>query len=116
VTVREWEGDVIFLHEVKEGAADRSYGVQVAKLAGLPDAVVNRARVVLDALEKGEREGGGGRPQALLDDLPLFAMTPPAPESGPSELEAALMQIMPDELSPRDALDVVYRLKALLKP
>ena len=58
MAVKEWEGEVIFLHEVREGAADRSYGVQVAKLAGLPPAVIERARVVLEALEKGEREGG----------------------------------------------------------
>ncbi len=78
VTVREWDGEVIFLHEVKKGAADRSYGVQVAQLAGLPPVVVERARIVLEALEKGEREGSGQK--ALIDDLPLFAATPaPAP-------------------------------------
>ena len=79
VAVREWEGEVIFLHEVMDGAADRSYGVQVARLAGLPAAVVERARVVLDALERGERELGG-KARALVDDLPLFsqaARTPP---------------------------------------
>ncbi|MEL6641746.1 MAG: DNA mismatch repair protein MutS, partial [Pseudomonadota bacterium] len=69
VAVKEWEGDVIFLHEVRKGTADRSYGVQVARLAGLPPAVVARAKVVLDALEKGEREGGSSR-QAVIDDLP----------------------------------------------
>jgi DNA mismatch repair protein MutS len=72
VAVCEWQGDVIFLHEVREGAADRSYGVQVARLAGLPAAVVERARVVLDALETGERERGG-KAKALVDDLPLFS-------------------------------------------
>ena len=71
VSVKEWEGEVIFLHEVRRGAADRSYGVQVARLAGLPDSVVTRARIVLEALEKGEREGGGKK-QAVIDDLPLF--------------------------------------------
>ncbi|NHX27291.1 DNA mismatch repair protein MutS, partial [Escherichia coli] len=76
VAVKEWQGEV---HEVRRGAADRSYGVQVAKLAGLPEAVVARARVVLEALEKGEREGGPGQ-KALIDDLPLFAAAPaPAP-------------------------------------
>ena len=75
VAVREWEGDVIFLHEVRNGAADRSYGVQVARLAGLPEAVVSRARDVLNALEAGEREGAA-KPKALIDDLPLFAATP----------------------------------------
>ena len=79
VAVKEWEGDVIFLHEVRQGTADRSYGVQVARLAGLPPVVVARAKVVLEALERGEREGGGAR-KALIDDLPLFAATPaPAP-------------------------------------
>ena len=72
VAVREWQGEVIFLHEVQDGAADRSYGVQVARLAGLPAAVVERARVVLEALERGERELGG-KAKALVDDLPLFA-------------------------------------------
>ncbi|MDE0590990.1 DNA mismatch repair protein MutS [Halocynthiibacter sp. C4] len=111
VTVKEWEGDVIFLHEVKKGAADRSYGVQVAKLAGLPDAVVNRARVVLDALEKGEREGG--KQKALIDDLPLFSATPP-PQPAPAQdsiVEEAMSEIIPDELTPREALQVLYDLK-----
>ncbi|CUH64964.1 DNA mismatch repair protein MutS [Thalassovita gelatinovora] len=114
VAVKEFEGDVIFLHEVRKGAADRSYGVQVAKLAGLPDAVVARARVVLDALEKGEREGG--KKQAVIDDLPLFAAAPaptPAPEIGPNPLEQRLESIIPDELSPREALNLIYELKAL---
>ena len=71
VAVKEWEGEVIFLHEVRKGAADRSYGVQVARLAGLPTAVIERAKVVLEALEKGDREGGGAS-KALIDDLPLF--------------------------------------------
>ena len=70
VAVREWEGEVIFLHEVRKGAADRSYGVQVARLAGLPASVVERARDILHQLESGAREGA--RPEALLDDLPLF--------------------------------------------
>ena len=75
VAVREWQGEVVFLHEVQEGAADRSYGVQVARLAGLPAAVVERARVVLEALERGEREGGGkaqgaGRRPAALRRWP----------------------------------------------
>jgi DNA mismatch repair protein MutS len=73
VAVKEWEGEVIFLHEVHDGAADRSYGVQVGRLAGLPESVVARARIVLEALEKGEREGGGKR-ETLIDDLPLFSV------------------------------------------
>jgi DNA mismatch repair protein MutS len=115
VAVKEWEGDVIFLHEVRPGAADRSYGVQVARLAGLPPSVVDRARVVLDALEKGDREGA--RPKALIDDLPLFSAAPrPAPPPAPktSALEERLKAIHPDELTPREALEVLYELRALL--
>ncbi|WP_414899006.1 DNA mismatch repair protein MutS [Rhodovulum sp. YEN HP10] len=120
VAVKEWEGDVIFLHEVRKGAADRSYGVQVARLAGLPDSVVERARVVLDALERGEREGGR-TPSALIDDLPLFSAAaipqPPKPApAGPSPLANRLSAIHPDELSPREALDLIYELKALAEP
>jgi len=116
VAVREWEGDVIFLHEVRKGTADRSYGVQVARLAGLPEVVVARARVVLDALEKGEREGGSSR-KALIDDLPLFAAKPSAPRSKPvaSEVEARLKAVLPDELTPREALALVYELRAMLR-
>ena len=113
VAVKDWEGEIVFLHEVRKGAADRSYGVQVAKLAGLPDAVVARARDVLDALEKGEREGGGSK--AAIDDLPLFAAVPAKPltppPTGPSEVEKMLTDVLPDNLSPREALDLVYRLK-----
>jgi len=117
VAVKEWEGDVIFLHEVRDGAADRSYGVQVARLAGLPAAVVERARVVLDALEQGEREQGGGA-RAMIDDLPLFAAAPPptaARAPGPSLLERKLEEVQPDDLSPREALDLVYALKNALR-
>ncbi len=115
VAVREWEGDVIFLHEVRKGTADRSYGVQVARLAGLPEPVVARARVVLDALEKGEREGGSSR-KALIDDLPLFAARPGTPQPKPavSEVEARLKAVLPDELTPREALALVYDLRAML--
>ena len=111
VSVKEWEGEVIFLHEVRRGAADRSYGVQVAQLAGLPKSVVARARVVLDALEQGEREGGSQK--ALIDDLPLFAAAPPPPPAPAqtSPVVQMLSEIHPDELSPRDALDLIYRLK-----
>ncbi|MFQ5621939.1 MAG: DNA mismatch repair protein MutS [Paracoccaceae bacterium] len=116
VTVREWEGDVIFLHEVRDGAADRSYGVQVARLAGLPEAVVERARAVLGALEKGDRESGP-RAAALIDDLPLFGAAPAQAPRNPrrSQVEARLRDILPDELSPRQALALVYELRELLK-
>ncbi|MBW4706728.1 DNA mismatch repair protein MutS [Roseobacter sp. YSTF-M11] len=112
VAVKEWEGEVIFLHEVHKGAADRSYGVQVAQLAGLPPAVITRARVVLDALEKGEREGGATQ-KTLIDDLPLFsaAASPPPPAPKTSAVEDALANVHPDELSPRQALEVLYKLK-----
>ena len=115
IAVKEWEGEVIFLHEVRKGAADRSYGVQVARLAGLPASVVERARVVLEALEQGEREGGGAQ-KALIDDLPLFsavlASAPPA-KSGPSPAEEKLAEVHPDELTPKQALDLIYALKDL---
>ncbi len=110
VSVKEWKGDVIFLHEVIAGAADRSYGVQVAKLAGLPKPVITRARAVLDMLEKREREGTG---KVLIDDLPLFGAAQPAPVQE-SEIETLLAGISPDELSPREALALLYELKAKL--
>ncbi len=115
VAVKEWEGDVIFLHEVREGAADRSYGVQVAKLAGLPDSVIERAKVVLEALEKGEREGG--KQSVLIDDLPLFRAAPvqAAPQRArTSAIEDRLESVHPDELTPMDALRLVYEIKGLL--
>ena len=117
VTVKEWDGQIIFLHEVREGAADRSYGVQVAKLAGLPAAVIDRARTILETLESGDR-AGGPRPAALIDDLPLFraapARTAPArPE--PSEVEARLSGIHPDDLTPIDALRLIYELRGMIR-
>jgi len=113
VTVKEWDDDIVFLHEVKKGTADRSYGVQVARLAGLPQVVVDRAAVVLEALEKGEREG---RQKAIIDDLPLFSMTPTPiiRPATPSKVEDALRDVMPDELTPKDALALVYTLRDLL--
>lgn len=112
VAVKEWEGEVIFLHEVRKGAADRSYGVQVAQLAGLPNSVIARARVVLEALEKGEREGGA-KQKTLIDDLPLFSAIP-APPPQPlktSLVDERLKEINPDELTPREALELLYKLK-----
>ena len=117
VAVREWDGEVIFLHEVRDGAADRSYGVQVAQLAGLPPAVITRARSVLDALEKGERENTS--PKALIDDLPLFsavANTPqPVKQVTESKIEAQIKDLHPDEMTPIEALQALYNLKALLQ-
>ena len=113
VTVKEWEGEVIFLHEVREGAADRSYGVQVARLAGLPQTVVDRAKMVLEALEKGDRDGG--KQAALIDDLPLFRAVPSPPAKPQrSVVEDRIEDISPDELSPIEALRLIYDLKSLL--
>ncbi len=114
VAVKEWEGDVIFLHEVRKGTADRSYGVQVARLAGLPSVVVERAKDVLEALEKGEREGGTNR-KAIIDDLPLFAAIPaPAPVvAKESPANERLKQVFPDDLTPKEALALIYELKEL---
>ncbi len=110
--VKEWQGDVVFLHEVASGAADRSYGIQVAKLAGLPPAVIHRAEAVLVQLEKSGQSGAVGK---LVDDLPLFssARPPPAP-ARVSEVETLLRSTGIDDLSPRQALDLLYRLRALL--
>lgn len=110
--VKEWRDEIVFLHEVAPGAADRSYGVHVAKLAGLPPAVVTRAEAVLAVLERGEQTGALAR---LADDLPLFRAAPQkktAP-AGPSPVELALVALEPDTLSPRDALELIYKLKAL---
>ena len=110
VRAREWKGDLVLLHEVADGAADRSYGIAVAKLAGLPPAVVARARSVLGKLEAGRDATGGIA--AGLDDLPLFAAAA-EPEHGPDPVVAALDGIDPDRLSPREALEHIYRLKQL---
>ncbi len=112
VAVKEWEGEVIFLHEVRKGAADRSYGVQVARLAGLPAAVIERARSVLEVLEADERQGRG---RVAIDDLPLFRVAPLAPTPAPksSKVEEALKDVHPDTLTPREALEVLYRLKSI---
>jgi DNA mismatch repair protein MutS len=111
VRVKEWRGDVVFLHEVTAGAADRSYGIQVAKLAGLPASVIERAKLVLAQLESQDRTSPA---RTLIDDLPLFAATArtaPANEKANDELTAALAALNPDEMSPRDALEALYALK-----
>jgi DNA mismatch repair protein MutS len=110
VRVKEWQGDVVFLHEIAPGAADRSYGIQVARLAGLPPAVVERAREVLRQLEETDRKSPV---DTLIDDLPLFsAARKAAPEPEADPLAAALEAIKPDDLSPREALEALYKLKA----
>jgi DNA mismatch repair protein MutS len=115
VAVKEWKDTIVFLHEVIAGAADRSYGIQVAKLAGLPNAVIARANQVLARLEKTQT-----RPSVeIVDDLPLFAaLAPPPAPAGAAEppagpLADALAAIDPDSLTPREALEALYRLKAL---
>ena len=122
--VREWKDEIVFLHKVKPGAADRSYGIQVAKLAGLPEPVTKRAAEVLKLLEKTDGKAADGA--ALLEELPLFAAAMPRPacgesegegqaHAGPSPVEEALAAINPDELTPKDALEALYRLKALCR-
>jgi DNA mismatch repair protein MutS len=110
VRAREWKGDLVLLHELAGGAADRSYGIAVAKLAGLPPAVVARAKSVLAKLEAGRDATGGIA--AGLDDLPLFAATA-EPERRPDPLLAAIEAVDPDSLTPREALEELYRLKKL---
>jgi DNA mismatch repair protein MutS len=142
MAVKEWKGDVVFLHEVIAGAADRSYGIHVAKLAGLPGAVIDRAAQVLERLERGATGGGAGGssdggsdgssdsgpPSAgaikdLVDDLPLFSALA-RPSSGgvagstgaatggePSPLEQALTNLNPDDMTPKEALEALYRLR-----
>ncbi len=113
--VKEWRGRIVFLHEVVDGAADRSYGIHVARLAGLPEAVTERAEAVLAALEQG---GKGSRVATIVDDLPLFSAAPeraPAADPEPNPIEAALREIDPDQMTPRQALDHLYALKTLIR-
>ncbi len=110
---KEWNGDLVFLHDVRPGAADKSYGVQVARLAGLPRAATERAQEVLTRLEA--EADTGTKDKALLGGLPLFSATPstpPTPE--PSETDLVLKTLDVDALSPRQALDLLYDLKAKL--
>lgn len=115
VDVKEWRDEIVFLHKVKPGAADRSYGIQVAKLAGLPPTVVARAGEVLKLLEKSDASRGGAD---ALDDLPLFAATRPAnpitDARQSSAVETALQSMNLDEMTPRAALEELYRLKGML--
>ena len=108
--VKEWNDSIVFLHEVAAGAADRSYGIHVAKLAGLPAAVVHRAEAVLAALEEGRE---GHKPLARIDELPLFSASA-APPPKPSAVEEALKTVEPDSLSPKEALEILYALKKKL--
>jgi DNA mismatch repair protein MutS len=110
--VTEWKNSLVFLHEVTPGSADRSYGIQVAKLAGLPPSVIERARVILTELEATNRTGAALR---SIDELPLFALAarPSTPPTDRDELRAKLAAIDPDDLSPRDAQAALYALKKL---
>jgi DNA mismatch repair protein MutS len=110
MTVKEWKDTIVFLHEVAPGAADRSYGIHVAKLAGLPPAVIARAEEVLRALEEGRE---GHKPLARIDDLPLFAVNAPVAASPKaSVVEDVLRALEPDSLTPKQALEALYSLKA----
>ncbi len=114
--VKEWQGEVVFLHEVGPGAADRSYGIHVAQLAGLPAAVISRAEAVLEMLEAGDQSSAVTR---LAEDLPLFAtaLAKAAPKAAPAEASPALERLKavnPDELTPKQALDVLYELRGLI--
>ena len=104
--VKEWQGDIVFLHEVGDGASDRSYGIHVAKLAGLPVAVLDRAGDILAQLEEKKQAQ-----KPLFDDLPLFSAACQAGAYQPSAVERILKETDVDSLSPREALDLVYRLK-----
>jgi DNA mismatch repair protein MutS len=113
--VREWEGSIVFLHQVVAGSADRSYGVHVARLAGLPAAVLGRAETILSELETGQH--GAVDAGMMADNLPLFDYQSKVPEMPVTldEIGAALGEMQPDSLTPREALDMLYRLKALLR-
>jgi DNA mismatch repair protein MutS len=111
VRAREWKGDLVLLHELAEGPADRSYGLAVAKLAGIPKPVIARAKSVLDRLEKGRAETGGLG--AGLGDLPLFAAALADPEEEPQDaLADRVREADLDAFSPREALEFLYSLKS----
>ena len=112
--IKEWNDDIIFLHEVVEGVAHRSYGTHVAKLAGLPENVIQRAKIVLKELEESEKSSAI---DSLAEDLPLFKNAVPeqsAEKEMDNKLKDYLLEIKPDNLTPRDALEIVYELRALI--
>ena len=112
--IKEWKDDIIFLHEVSKGVADRSYGIHVAKLAGLPPSVITRAKIVLENLEKGEKNKVI---ENLNEELPLFQNIDNEAHSlqaaADSELESYVANINVDDLTPRQAIEVIYDLKKL---
>ena len=116
--VKEWDGDVVFLHTVGQGAADRSYGIHVARLAGLPKTVINRADDILNQLEA--NKASGNVTSSTIGDLPLFQTLPntqtePAQviSTEPSASDEYLETVNPDSLSPREAMEILYHLKSL---
>jgi DNA mismatch repair protein MutS len=113
VRAREWKGELVLLHEVADGPADRSYGIAVARLAGMPPATVARAKAVLAKLEAGRTRTGGLA--AGLDDLPLFAAAAEAEEEQCDAIRAAVKALDVDALTPREALETLYRLKAIAR-
>jgi len=113
VRAREWKGELVLLHEVSEGPADRSYGLAVARLAGLPPVTIARAKAVLAKLEAGRAKTGGLA--AGLDDLPLFAAAIEAEEEECDAIRAEVEALDVDALTPREALETLYRLKALAR-
>jgi DNA mismatch repair protein MutS len=114
VKVRDWQDDIVFLHEVVPGVADRSYGIHVARLAGLPSAVIDRAQEILKRLERGDSKAN---PAGMMEELPLFAVQTPRNSGSRAEVknvvEERLSAVTPDELSPREALAILYELKSL---
>jgi DNA mismatch repair protein MutS len=124
--VKEWQGDVVFLHEVAAGTADRSYGIHVARLAGLPEVAITRAEQVLAKLEHGQQSGHATQALTeLAEDLPLFAAMKAVPRGAAASVptmtpeESAVLEALkaldPDSLPPRAALEELYRLRGLLK-
>jgi DNA mismatch repair protein MutS len=112
--VREWEGEVVFLHEVGPGAADRSYGIQVARLAGLPEPVLHRARQVLTILEqRSVGTASSSQKASVLDDLPLFAHQPAPRPVQKDPVHLALDAVRPDEMTPKQAIEALYELKKI---
>ena len=116
--VAEYQGDVAFLHEVIAGAADRSYGIHVAKLAGLPTPVIERARILLEQLEQSREQA---IPAGVLESLPLFAPTSSSAQvqdshadSPADKISHAVAELDPDRLSPKEALDFIYHLRHIL--
>jgi DNA mismatch repair protein MutS len=117
VAVKEWEGEVVFLHEVTRGAADRSYGIQVAKLAGLPTTVIKRSNLILEKLERGQYQGQDNF-KDLIKDLPLFSndhISNKIEEKKVDALQQEIETINLDNTSPKEALDFLYKLKESLK-